>query len=311
MDWRLRKQDGTEYGPAPLEQFCCWARQNRIAPEDELQADGGAWQPATEIRALQLDWFVPSAEPPGESGPYHLATLAELILAGDLPLMTPVRRYDQEAPCPAARAISEAAQSLWAAAPGADETEAEPWQKLYEREVSRNQIMVRDQAEALAASRAREKESRTELADVRRQLNQLQRDYDHLQDLMQGDPSRATLLEWAGLIESHRALLDQYEELTSRSEAQTSAEQTAHDAVHAELAQMQALLDAQEQRAGVDRELAEAAISKQRAAEKQLAHLQRAYRDLNERYIRDKQGRLPSVQSAREPPPDEPENTTF
>ena len=56
--WHLRKPDGAVYGPVDLDTLGRWAADGRVASDDHVSPDGQAWQPATSVPALGLDWIV-------------------------------------------------------------------------------------------------------------------------------------------------------------------------------------------------------------------------------------------------------------
>lgn len=86
-DWRLKKPDGTEYGPVSMDALRNWARDGRITPGDRVAANGGEWEPAEQIEALELDWTVTLKE--GSSyGPLSLSAVLELLADGELTLST-------------------------------------------------------------------------------------------------------------------------------------------------------------------------------------------------------------------------------
>lgn len=78
MNWRLRKPDGTIYGPTAFPEFYRWAAEGRILPDDFVSEGDGEWIPAPDVAALELDWILPRGE--GQQlGPLHLLAFAELL----------------------------------------------------------------------------------------------------------------------------------------------------------------------------------------------------------------------------------------
>lgn len=78
MNWRLRKPDGTIYGPVAFPEFYRWATEGRILPDDFVSEGDGEWIPAPDVAALELDWILPRGE--GQQlGPLHVLAFAELL----------------------------------------------------------------------------------------------------------------------------------------------------------------------------------------------------------------------------------------
>lgn len=89
--WRLRKGGGgAVYGPVPTAMLAAWAREGRIAPEDEISADGLAWQPAHTLEALRMRWWL--RLPDGSwFGPAHIDAFREIVAEHGLPPGVTVR----------------------------------------------------------------------------------------------------------------------------------------------------------------------------------------------------------------------------
>ncbi len=84
--WRIRKPDQRVFGPVPWEVVRRWADEGRVLPGDGLSEDGGPWQPAADVAALEFDWLL--ERPDGTLiGPFSARVFAESlrkrILAGD------------------------------------------------------------------------------------------------------------------------------------------------------------------------------------------------------------------------------------
>ena len=69
--WRVRLDDGSEYGPVAEGKLLSWAREGRITPSSQISSDGGTiWILAPRKPELGMDWLVETS--PGEYfGPFH------------------------------------------------------------------------------------------------------------------------------------------------------------------------------------------------------------------------------------------------
>ena len=84
MNWYLRKQDQTVYGPVALAALQDWARGGRVLPDDEVSPDRQVWQRAPALPDLQMEWLIDLGD--GERfGPVHVLALAELVREGSVP----------------------------------------------------------------------------------------------------------------------------------------------------------------------------------------------------------------------------------
>lgn len=105
MNWRLRKPDGTIYGPVAFPEFYRWAAEGRILPEDTVSEGDGDWRPAAEIPALELDWLLPRGE--GQAlGPLHLLAFGELLQQRMLQGNEPVVRKSGGESVPVGQAVA-------------------------------------------------------------------------------------------------------------------------------------------------------------------------------------------------------------
>lgn len=81
--WKVRAEDGTEFGPATMATLLAWARDGRLAPENVISADGNAWTPVAAHPELAMNWIV-EIEPGKFYGPIHQDALRELVRSNQL-----------------------------------------------------------------------------------------------------------------------------------------------------------------------------------------------------------------------------------
>lgn len=90
MNWFLRKEDKTVYGPVDTTVLAGWAASGRITPSDEVSTDQVGWKPAHQIPDLHMEWMLDTGD--GEPfGPVHVLALAELVREGSVPPEQPVQ----------------------------------------------------------------------------------------------------------------------------------------------------------------------------------------------------------------------------
>ena len=320
MNWYLLKNDGTVYGPVGWSELQEWAADGRIAPEDCLSEDRRSWKSAPSFADLRMEWLV-ELDDGSRYGPIHLMALREMqqegSLSGDtrllhartqepttlgdalktapapapIPVVMPV-----DAPPPVTPASTEEKPASsraptrmeWkeiARSKDQFEREATKWRKMYEDERERA-----DRAEKLVEERV-EEWRRSELAS-RQTIEQLQHSIALLEKkilLMEqtlDSDSNGQPAQTLALVQSYQELSERYdnllqqltlksEEITSVLESRTQTEKYAAEQVQhmEELAR---------------REREEADVARRRAAELEQGHLDlvRAYRELNDRFIR-------------------------
>lgn len=85
MNWFLRKEDGTVYGPVPLTALRQWSTEGRIDPTDSIRAEGQPiWTAAPEFPDLEMDWLV-QLEDGSMYGPLNLLSFHDLVADGSIP----------------------------------------------------------------------------------------------------------------------------------------------------------------------------------------------------------------------------------
>jgi hypothetical protein len=79
--WHLRLDGQSVYGPVDLPVVLDWVAQCRVAPQDEVSADGQSWKRADGVPELRMDWLV--GLPDGSTyGPVNLQAVAQMIKDG-------------------------------------------------------------------------------------------------------------------------------------------------------------------------------------------------------------------------------------
>lgn len=311
MNWHLRKGDGTIYGPVDDATLRHWAAEGRVAPEDHISRDRSDWSPAHEYPALQMDWLI-GMDDGSLYGPLHLSALRELLADGSLTEQTRLTHkitragkslkdaLDAPAEAPERPAVIEAAQSSAIGSPvparaewkeiaqSKDffEREANKWRKMYEDEHAN--FLRREQAlnERVDEMRKNELASRLVIEQMQRKLNHIESNYNTLKQTVESSSTDANTTQLVALMESYQEMSLQFDtlmqQLTAKSrEIQALIESRAETEKRAEeqVKQMEGI---------VHRERAEADAARSRVAEMEENHLNlgKAYRDLNERFIR-------------------------
>jgi hypothetical protein len=84
QNWFLSKhEDGSIFGPLPLEQVRRWAAAAQIAPHDKLSHDQQTWLKAPMFPELEMDWLI---EVTSERyyGPTTLGAVQEFLRLGEI-----------------------------------------------------------------------------------------------------------------------------------------------------------------------------------------------------------------------------------
>ena len=311
MNWYLRKSDDTVYGPVDDTALRQWAAEGRIAPEDHVSKDRHIWSPAHDHPGLQMDWLI-NMEDGSLYGPLHLSALRELVADGSLTAQTrlthrttgAVRSLEEAMAAPeepvAQPARIEAAQSL---SPGTAvparaewkeiaqskdffEHEANKWRKMYEDEHAG--FLRRENAlnERVNEMRKNELASRLAIEQMQRKLTHIEGSYNTLKQTVESNSTDDNTTQLVALMESYQEMSLQFDtlmqQLTSKAqEIQALIQSRAETEKRAEeqITQMESI---------VRRERTEADSARNRVAEMEENHLNlgKAYRDLNERFIR-------------------------
>ena len=321
MNWYLRKNDDTVYGPVDDVMLRRWAAEGRIAPEDHISRDRQIWSPAHDQPALQMDWLI-ETDDKSMYGPLHLSALRELVADGALNAQTRLthkttgvvqtlgkalgaadeqaRKPEQSIPAvpavPAEPAHSDAAAA--AAVPARAEwkeiaqskdffeREAKKWRKMYEDEHANFLRRESSFHERTDEMRKNELASRLVIEQLERKLTHIESNYNALKKTVESSSTDSATTQLAALMESYQEMSAQFDtlmqQLTAKSrEIQSLIESRAETEKRAEekIRQMEEI---------VRRERAEADSVRSRVAEMEENHLNlgKAYRDLNERFIR-------------------------
>lgn len=313
MNWYLRKSDGTVYGPVDDSTLYQWATEGRVAPEDHLSKDQQAWSPAHDLPDLQMDWLI-AMEDGSLYGPLHLSALRDLVADGSLNTQTrlthkttgAVQSLDEALttpeepvilPPPAPIEPAQALPSATAAPERAEwkeiaqskdffEREANKWRKMYEDEHASSVRREKALDERVNEMRKNELASRLAIEQMQRKLTHIEDSYNTLKQTVESNSKDDKTTQLVAMMESYQEMSLQFDtlmqQLTSKSrEIQTLIQSRAETEKRAE-EQVRQMEDI------VRRERAEADSARSRMAEMEENHLDlgKAYRDLNERFIR-------------------------
>ena len=330
--WYLKKEDGTIYGPKEERALQIWAMDGRVGPADLISIDQKEWNPAPSLPALEMEWLLP-LDDQETYGPMNLLAMTEWLLDGTLGFDTPVRhaktgeealagsrilttllshlQQERERTNEALRdslALSETLSSTPPAAPATDDKEpplkeVQKWQGLYEDERRHRQESEAKLNEHVRTLRQELHETQSVKDKLAQKMRQMELDQQKMQAALDGqglgDEVQGTVLmaSHQQLSENYDAMLDQ---LTTKSEE-------IRTLIHSrDEAERNADLRVKQMEEMLHRERTEADAARHRLADIETAHLQlvRAFRDMNDRYIRMKQ-QLPTDArpTAAEPEP--------
>jgi len=95
LEWFVKKDDDTIYGPISLDELKSWSAEGRIAPEDMISSDRENWSSPSDKSELHMDWVIEMDD--GETyGPIHLLAFADFVSDGSMEIATPIKniRHD-------------------------------------------------------------------------------------------------------------------------------------------------------------------------------------------------------------------------
>lgn len=297
MPWYLKTADGQTYGPLDEATLCRLADEARVGPTDQVSQDGQNWQPATSLPELDMRWVVTLADGT-QFGPLSLRALRTLVELGEVSPSCEVcdPKSGQRMP------LSEALEDLRRVATGipaaswrelveqrdAAQRDAAKWKTLYEQERNRAAAAERDLSRQLDELRRSESAARARADQMEIQLSRLNEELAQLRDelaLSSEDP-RVRAASWR---EAYHRLSERYQDLVAQLESQTRAVREAEEARARAEADAQTRIRQMEEIVARERE--EARRARERLAQLEQEHLEltRAYRELNDRYIRAKE----------------------
>lgn len=96
VKWRVKTEDGSEYGPVDEVRLLAWASEGRITPGTRISSDGKNWIPASQKSDLGMKWLVEMSF--GEYyGPFHQQVIQELRATKQITSKTRIFRLLGEA----------------------------------------------------------------------------------------------------------------------------------------------------------------------------------------------------------------------
>ncbi len=81
--WRVRNEQGEQFGPVDFQTLQTWAADGRLAPTSEISENGTVWQRVTTRAELGMDW-VAEVTPGAFYGPIHGQAMRDLVQEGSL-----------------------------------------------------------------------------------------------------------------------------------------------------------------------------------------------------------------------------------
>ena len=82
--WYLRKTDGSEYGPATLDEIARWAAESRVVSGNAVSRDRREWVPVEDVPELGMEWTAHLADG-RKYGPFNILATRDLHLHKVLP----------------------------------------------------------------------------------------------------------------------------------------------------------------------------------------------------------------------------------
>lgn len=276
MNWYLRKQDQTVYGPVTLDALQAWARGGRIQPDDQLSPDRQAWQPAPALADLQMEWLIDLGD--GERfGPVHVLALAELVREGSVPADVLVQHVSDGRISQLAAVALPAVLAVPPPIPPPDPELARLRAALQESDARIVELVK----QAAAQPDAEAPHLRQALAKAEERIAELETKCQAVAKVEMADGP----VDTATLLQSFRELSQNYDRLLGKLNTK-SEELAAALASHARASKdLKAQLASAQDNAQKDRRETDA--MRVRYVELEQAHVEvvRAYRDLNDRYI--------------------------
>lgn len=311
MPYYLKKQDGYVYGPVALDVLAQWAADGRIVPEDSLSTDRASWSPAAETAELGMVWMLELGG--ARYGPLHALSLRELVRDGAIAPDHELVHRESGEKTTLLRALLDAMNGqVPAAAPeraagGANEDELETIRLKEELEAERSAAgRLREELERLKTqAEERERKLSDQLAEAtskeiasRSARDELRRKVAELEGRLGPDPGGAStdISAYSELSASYDRLVEQ---LTART-AELKSAQEARALVHKESDERVRMAEDR-----VRRLQEESDELRRKLAELTDSHVQlvKAYRDLNDRFIRSRQTQPGAAPAEPKAPP--------
>ena len=110
-DWHLKLDDGSIFGPVPIEELVSWAADCRIGPDHSVSTDREHWQRAGDVPPLRMDWTVTLVDGT-EYGPVHLLAVRHLVADGSVAADSTVHNRRTEAHWPVSQVLTDAVVAL-------------------------------------------------------------------------------------------------------------------------------------------------------------------------------------------------------
>jgi hypothetical protein len=268
MDWLIGMDDGSLYGPLHLSAI------------RDLLADGSL----TEQTRL-------THKTTGAA-----CSLGEAIAAPEEPPVQPAPMDTMQALAPSTAVPARAEWKEIAQSKDFFEREANKWRKMYEDEHASSLRRENELTQRFDEMRKNELSSRLAIEQKQRKLAHLEESYNTLKQTVESNSTDDNTTQLVALMESYQEMSLQFDtlmqQLTAKSrEIQTLIESRSEAEKRAEeqIKRMEEI---------VRRERAEADSARSRVAEMEETHLNlgKAYRDLNERFIRMRE-QNPSMRS--------------
>ena len=280
MNWYLRKQDQTIYGPVALAALQDWARWGRVQPDDEVSPDRQVWQRAPALPDLQMEWLIDLGD--GERfGPVHVLALAELVREGSVPADVWVQHVSDGRISQLAAVALPAVLAVPPPVPPPDPELARLRAALQDSDarivelVKQAALPPDDEAPRLRQALAKAEERIAELETKCQAVAKV--------EMADGPVDTATLLQ------SFRELSQNYDRLLGKLNTKSEELSAALESHARATKDLKTQLATAQDNAQKDRRETDAL--RVRYVELEQAHVEvvRAYRDLNDRYIRLRQ----------------------
>ena len=257
--WRVRLDDGSEYGPVEEGKLLSWAREGRITPSSQISSDGTTWILASRKPELGMDWLVETS--PGEYfGPFHHDVVQGLLDSGKITSETRTFRLSDKSESALKSEIGklqadyervksekeDAAKRVQSLSAERDKSRAETAEatrraEALASELSQNRTDAKTREEALAAASKREVALSAELGQLKTALRRIELELTTSRENTTAERTRADRIT-AELKASEEKRSREAAEL-ERVSAGKAAETARANNLAAELSRLSATLD--------------------------------------------------------------------